>query len=113
MSSVASLYNVPTTDDEFSTFSFIHQVHHLEIAQAIRLKGGPQLPLFILDPFDPDDMQQWLDQHQTLHNVQNAYLGISGFNLDSVTWQDQNQRAGWVWFNSQEHLQAADKLGIG
>lgn len=111
MSGVAGLYNVPTTDAELATWAFNHQAHHQDIAAALAAKGV-QMPMYILDPFDPNDMQGWLDNHQQLHFIQDAALGIEAYNLDSVEWSDVNQRSGWIFLNAQEHIQAADKLGI-
>lgn len=116
MSSIASLYNVPTTLAEQSTWSFLHRSHHEDINRAVFEQLGIQLPEYILDPFfpeDPDGFQVWLDQHQNLHQVMDAALGIAGFDLSDVEWKDVNVRTGWIFLNAQEHIQAADILGIG
>lgn len=113
MSAIASLYNVPTTEGELSTWSFLHAAHHADINRVVLETRGVQLPAYILDPFDPRNIQVWLDQHQDLHTQMDAVLGISGFNLDSVEWEDENQRAGWIFLQAQEHYTAAAILEIG
>jgi len=113
MSGVAGLYNVPTTAEELATWSALHARHHADINREVAQKTGVDLPAYILDPFDPNNMQVWLDQHQDLHTRMDAVMSISGFNLDSVEWTDENERAGWVFLNGQEHYTAAAILGIG
>ena len=113
MSSVASLYNVPTNDAELETWSFVHQAHHRDILRQIQAVYGQQLSEYALDPMDPENLQVWLDQHQDMHQQMDAVLGIAGYNLDQVEWSDPGNRAGWLFLNAQEHVQAAAKLGIG
>jgi sulfite reductase beta subunit-like hemoprotein len=113
MSAIASLYNVPTTPGELATWSFLHAAHHTDINRTVMQAFNIQLPAYILDPLNADNMQVWLDQHQALHSQMDFLLGINGFNLDSVNWRDENERAGWIWLNAQEHYQAAAILEIG
>ena len=112
MSGIASLYNVPSTDEELTTWAFLHAAHHADINRVIQQTQGVQLSAPVLNPFDPNDMQEWLDQHQILHQQMNQVLGISGFNLDEVDFNAEGQRAGWIWLNGQEHQQAGTKTGI-
>jgi len=113
MSAIAALYNVPSTQGELETWSFAHAAHHNDINRIIQQSTGVLLPSYILDPFDPNNAQTWLYQHQALHQAQDAILGIEGFDLLDVNLQNSNELAGWIFLNSQEHYQAAKILGIG
>lgn len=113
MSSLASLFNVPSTPEELATWSAAHQAHHRDINRRIYEILAINLPEFILDPLDPKNAEIWQDQHQIMHNNQNALLGISGFALTDATFTDTNSFSGWVYLNSVEHYQAANILEIG
>ena len=112
MSSVASLYNVPSTQDELNTWAFAHAAHHHDIIRTIFQKYGLMLSEYVLDPFDINAPDNWIYQHQTMHQDFDAILGIDGFDLTDVQFEDKNQLAGWIYLNSQEHYQAAAILEI-
>lgn len=113
MSSIASLFNVPESEPERATWGFAHAAHHRDINRLVWEIFAVTLPEFVLDPFDPANSETWAYQHQLMHTYQNAFLGIAGFNLTEVDWQDRNLLSGWIWLNAQEHYQAASILGIG
>ena len=87
--------------------------HHMDIARVIYDVLKIALPVYQLDPFDPKDLGQWSDLHQEMHNQQNAILGINGFNLLDPDFTDTGRLQGWLDFNANEHLQAANILEIG
>lgn len=112
---IAALYNIPGVAEEFNEWTFAHAVHHFDIIEAIYHRLNIALPSYILDPFDPqnpDAAETWAYQHQIMHNNQNRILGISGFDLAEVKWQDPNERAAWIQLNATEHLQAGNILQI-
>lgn len=112
--SLAGLYNVPSTPQDQASWAFVHAAHHVDIVRLIyQTNNSLVLQSYMLDPFDPNNMDVWLDQHQVMHQQMDAVLGIAGFNLSEVDWQDQNQRAAWISLNAQEHYQAGAKLGLG
>lgn len=113
MSAIASLYNVPSTEDEFHSWSFAHAAHHRDILRRLRALGVTNLDEFVLDPFNIDDAGVWTYQHQVMHQQMDGPLGIAGFDLIDIDFKDSNQFSGWVWLNGQEHYQAANLLGIG
>lgn len=113
---IASLFNIPGTSEEFSEWAFAHAVHHIDINRVLYERFLVALPAYILDPFDPSNeraIDQWAYNHQLMHQAQNQALGISGFDLSSVNWQDEKQRAAWIQLNANEHLQASNILEIG
>ena len=113
MSGLANLFNVPQTDSERATWSFDHMAHHRDINAAIYRLIAVALPEYILDPIDPTDPGQWEDQHQLMHDNQNAILGIQGQDLTGVDWKNPELLTAWIFLNSSEHYQAAQILEIG
>jgi len=102
MSNIASLFNVPDTDDELSTWSFSHAAHHRDIAAAAFKKFNVTLLQSILDPFDPSD-QGWFERHQAMHFSMNLLFGIASYNLEEVNWDNQDERNAWIYLNGLEH----------
>jgi hypothetical protein len=113
VSGLANLYNVPGTDVERAQWAFSHMAHHRDIALRIYTLLKIALPEYILDPIDPNDVGQWEEQHQTMHDNQNQILGIQGQDLTGIDWKNSNLMAAWIQLNGSEHFQAADILEIG
>jgi hypothetical protein len=113
MSALASLYNVPLSDEERAQWSFAHMAHHRDINRVIYQLIKVSLPEYALDPINPDDPGDWEYQHQIAHDNQNALLAIKGNDLSEVDWKNKNLLAGWIWLHASEHSQAANILEIG
>ena len=113
MSGMASLYNVPSTDEERAHWSFVHMAHHRDINRRLYELVHIALPEYIIDPIDPNNTGTWEYQHQVMHDNQNALLGIAGFDLTGIDWKKQNELAAWIYLNASEHFKAADILEIG
>lgn len=113
MSGIANLYNVPSTDEERSQWTFSHMAHHRDINAAIYNLIKIALPEYILDPVDASDPGQWEYQHQLMHDNQNSILGIEGQDLTGIDWKNQEILTAWVFLNGLEHVQASNILGIG
>lgn len=113
MSAIAALYNVPSNEPELNSWAFAHMAHHRDINRAIYQLTGLSLIENILDPLDPRDIGVWLYQHQVMHQQFEPILGIAGYDLLDVDWQNPQELAGWILLNATTHQQAADELGIG
>ncbi len=116
MSGIAGIYNVPASPEEFMEWLFVHAAHHQDIVSQIYNDFNFVMPQYLLDPFDPSDKAStriWAYQHQTMHSIQNGILGINGFDLLDVNWQDKDEVEAWIELNADEHLQASNVLGIG
>lgn len=113
MSGIASLYNVPGSPEELAIWSSAHIAHHRDIIRLIYQLVNIALPEYLIDPIDPNNPGPWDDLHQAMHQDMDGVLGISGFNLLGVDWQNQDLLAAWIFLNATEHHQAADILGIG
>ena len=110
--SIALISTVPTNPTLFQEWSFSHMVHHRDIIRRIREVYGNILPEYIIDPVNLNDAESTLYNHQTMHNNQNAVLGIDGNDLLEVDFRDVEQLAAWVFLNYSEHQQANQILGI-
>lgn len=110
---VPALYQNPTTAEEMAVWSFSHQAHHRDIARVIFETYGARLDEFVLDPFDPREEEGWLVTHQIMHNQFQQILGIPGFVLSNVNWDDPEQLRMWLSRHGNEHFQAGTILNIG
>lgn len=110
--SIANLANVPNSPETLSSWSFAHAAHHRDIIAAIYRTKQIKLIEFPLDPMILENPGAWGYNHQSMHSQMDEILGINPFDLTDVNWDDQSQRAAWIWLNFQEHLQASNKLGI-
>jgi len=108
---LASLYNIPKDKTALAQFSFANADEHTRINRAILREYGIQLPVYILDPISSDGTN-WLDTHQTVHNLMNSVLAIAGNDLSDVNFKDHAQLSSWIWLHAQEHYLAAERLGI-
>jgi hypothetical protein len=113
VSGIAALYNVPGTPEELSRWSFSHAVHHRDINDTIFKLSGFQIFEFLMDPISVDNIDNWLQSHQLMHQQMDEILGIVGYDLYDVDWQDQSQLAGWIFLNANEHFNASEILQIG
>lgn len=109
---LATLYNVPSDDDELNIFSFANADQHTNIARGLIAQYNVFPPVYVLDPLPLRDMGTWLEQHQILHNIMNGVLGTNSNDLTAVDFSDQDQLTEWIWLHAQEHFAAADLLGL-
>jgi len=113
MSAIAALYNVPSTSEEFASWSSAHARHHADIVRVIFQLTGLNLDEFVIDPFDLNNAWVWQDQHQLMHTQMDSVLGIPGFALTNTDFSNKDSFSGWVYLNASEHYQASNALGIG
>ena len=113
--SLATLLNIPGEDDQntFDEFSFSNQDSHNRIIRAIGDQNGVTLQVYIVDPMPLADLGAWFRNHQQMHNDMNGVTGVSGNDLSSVDWKDEQAKAYWISLHWSEHQQNEQKLGIG
>lgn len=92
-------------------WAFAHYQHHLEIAQTVLKNKNTRLEIPQIWPMTLENIQNWLENHQTLHNQQNAVLKIQGNDLSTLNWNDEKQREGFFWLNFMEHRSADQNAG--
>lgn len=113
MSGIAALFNVPASRGDLQSWASAHMTHHRDVIRRIYEITGATLPEYVLDPIDPEDTGVWEDQHQIMHQDMDAVLGINGFDLTGVDFDNYEQLSGWINLNANEHYQAANILQIG
>lgn len=113
MSGLAGVYNIPADDVELEEWTFVHMANHRDIIQAIRRQTGIELVEYVLDPLNLTAFEDWVYQHQIMHQQFNGVLGIQGFDLTEVNFADKSTLASWIQLNGNEHYQACNALGIG
>ena len=113
MSGIATIYEVPETEEHLALWATVHAAHHRLINAKIYELGGVSLPEYVLDPINPANTGPWEDQHQVLHQLMDAALGIAGFDLTGVDFRNRDALTGWITQNAIEHTLAADLLEIG
>ena len=116
MSSVATLFEVPSSPQTFMLWNSAHATHHRDIIRVIYQNYGVTLPEYMLDPLNPLDetaLNNWLYVHQAMHANQDQVLGIAGYDLSDVDWTDRDNLSFWIQQNANEHYQAANILEIG
>lgn len=110
--SLANIFNIPSAPQQFEAWSFSHQANHRDIIRVIYKDYGLILDEYAIDPINLADPKGFLDNHQQLHNQFNAVLGLSGFDLSDVNFEETEQLAVWIDLNARNHRAACDILGL-
>jgi hypothetical protein len=112
--SLAVLANIPDPRDEntFHEFSFSNQNSHTRIVTAIGVQKKISLSIYVLDPMPWFDIGVWLANHQQMHDDMNGVSGVSGVDLTSVDWTNEEQAVNWIRLHWSEHQQNEQILGI-
>src|SRR5574337_742349 len=111
---LASLLNIPKSPEDWAEWSMHHSKNHDDIRQAISAQYTKNLIQYLLDPVpqDPPEISSWLQRNQTSHNDMNSVLLLSGTDLESVDFSNEQQLAAWIYLHYQEHLSANISLRI-
>ncbi len=111
MSTPAGLLYIGTEPGAFERFIFSHaQDHNNLILRANSL--GATLDYRIIDPMGVD-IDQWLFDHQRLHDDLGTVTGFKNADLTVVDFEDPIQRQAWVDINFAEHTTFSVALGLG
>lgn len=110
--SLASIFNIPSSPEQMAAWSFSHMANHRDIIRLIYERGGVILDEYAIDPINLADPKGFLDNHQILHQQFSAVLGLSGFDLSDVDFNQKEQLAVWIDLNARSHRAACDILGL-
>lgn len=110
---LASLLNIPHTDQDWQFFSWNHRLSHDRIRQKIKTTYGYSLTDYQIDPMDPNAIKDFLQNNAQLHGDMNAALRLPGIDLLDADLTKQNQKVSWFNFHYLEHYYAEQKLGVG
>lgn len=111
MSLAAILYPAPTAKG-LEEFFFANYQHHLAVMGALRQTQDVELELFQIYPVQPENMENWLRQHQKQHDFMNAALGIPGTDLTAVDFGNQREFDSWAFQHFLQHQAAGQLSGL-
>ena len=109
---LAALLNVPKTEEQWLQFSYDHRNSHDKIRAAILKKYGINLTDYLVDPINPDNFKQFLQNNAALHTDMNSVLRAQSSNLLDVDTSNPQQLDSWINLNYEEHQNAEQLLGI-
>lgn len=111
----ALIGKVPETPHDWHDWSFSHMAHHRDMLTYIQQTYGVTLPEYILDPMEPGNreaMQSWFYQHQQMHDAQDSYIGVGGYDLNSTDFANPEMLKVWIFTNSGLHYLEAEQSGV-
>ena len=109
---LASLLNTPVTQTQWFQFAWDHRDSHDRIRAAIRTKYRVDQVDYQIEPINPIDLKQFLNNNSSLHDAMNAQLHLTSSDLSDVDFKNENQFKAWIALHYQEHLSAERALGI-
>jgi hypothetical protein len=109
--SLAQILYPPPTDRGFQEWATAHDRQHEAIAQAIKETKGIVVEYLPLYPVNENDLDNWLRQHQQMHNEMLAALGIPGTDLSVLDLKDKPQADSWFFTHYLQHQQVAQACG--
>lgn len=101
----------PSTQFGQDEWGFAHANDHQVVTDIIRAKLAVVLPILPLYPNDPGDQKNWALRHQQMHDYANGVLGTDGTDLQTVEWEDAEERENWYFLHWQEHVAWHKRLG--
>ena len=107
-----ALENVPRSPEDWNRWSFDHRDSHSRIRNAILQKYGLNLTDYQIDPINPDNMTQFLQNNSNLHDDMNSALGLPGDDLQDADLSNSKELEAWVKLHYREHYFAEQKLGV-
>jgi hypothetical protein len=100
------------TENGFQEWAWDHYQHHLAIIQqAARL--GYVLNQRRIWPVNQQNMQDFLLEHQEMHNEMDAIANVQGSDLQDIDFKDKKKLDAWFYLQYIEHQSVAQFLGGG
>ena len=109
---LASVENIPHTPEQWFQWAFDHRDSHTRIRNAVLKQYGQALTDYQIEPINPNDIEDFLQNNSSLHAEMNTILGLQSTNLLDADLSDEKQLIAWIKFNYLEHYYAELKLGI-
>lgn len=111
--SLAHILLPPPTPNGLDEWMLQHLAAHQAIINAAFTELQAALTLYPIYPFDKRTSLVWLENHQQMHDDQNALLNIIGNDLSSVDFDKKKELEAWMYLHWTEHQAAASTLGLG
>ena len=109
---LATIGIAPSSSEAFSIWAQAHATHHYDCIRVATPKYSKTFTQYVLDPFDPNDMQIWLDQHWQMHMEMDASTNVVTNDLSELDWGDEASLQTWITQNYGEHEQWSTILGV-
>lgn len=100
------------TPQGFTEWTYQHYLHHQAIISAARSLRNTQLIQYQIWPVNPQNLDGFLNDHQSMHDEMNALYGVYGNDLSTLDWKDRKAVDAWYFLNWQEHLAVAARCGV-
>lgn len=110
--SLPLLFARPDSEDSRNLWAFNHAAIHFTVNDAIFTQKNAKIDSFQLSPINPDDIGLWLYRHQMMHNEANNVLGLTGFDLLELDWNDPDAFQTWLALHGDEHQRWNQALGV-
>lgn len=111
---LSSIFNPPVDHYSLSIFAFANaDLHTRTIEQIFTASSGSiRLQNYLLDPLDPNALENWLSAHQQAHNDLNRHFGLEGNDLTDVDFKDPERLMNFVFLHGHEHRQFSSLTGV-
>lgn len=103
MSNLASILNIDPGESGLDVWLFDHARDHELLTAQVQTNTGKTQQFFILGSLFGRNLQDWLLDHQKAHDELSAATGVTGNDLQDVSFEDLRQRDAWIQLNWQEH----------
>ena len=112
MAGLASIRYPPPTPEGWKEWTWNHLVHHQAIIYAAKTVKNVDLTQYNIWPFNPDDAENWLLQHQNFHNDMDTLYQVNGSDLSTLDFTNKRDVDAWLFTNFQEHADVAQLCGL-
>jgi hypothetical protein len=105
------LANIPHTDEDWKFWAWHHRDSHNRIRAAILKAYGINLTDCQVEPINPNEMADFLQNNASLHADMNSVLSLQGSDLQDADLKKERELEAWIKLHVQEHYYAESKLG--
>ena len=106
-----ALSNIPHSEEEWRFWAWHHRDSHSRIRRAIKKVYGVDLTDYQVEPINPNDLTDFLQNNSQLHDDANSTLGLQSANLQDANLQDEREMSAWIKLHALEHFYMEAKLG--
>ena len=106
-----ALNNIPRSEEEWRFWAWHHRDSHDRIRKAILKSLKINLTDYQVEPINPNDLTDFLQNNSQLHDDANSVLGLQSSNLQDANLQDDREFQAWIKIHAQEHYYMEAKLG--
>ena len=107
-----ALENVPKDQQQWFQWGFDHRDSHNRIRAAILKTYNINLTDYQIDPIDPNNTTQFLQNNASLHGDMNSVLGLQSSDIEDANLGDERELEAWIRIHYQEHIYAELKLQV-